>query len=221
MLRRLRTETLVLPPRGALPKTTDADPLDYYYRPLTARLYRGRLKLTADLLGPGPFDSVLDVGYGSGIFIPELARRAKRVVGLEIHGEASSVEQALRRLGIDVELHSGDVLAMPFADASYDAILCLSVLEHLTELDAALTELRRVVRPGGVVVLGFPVKNFITDSFFRLAWYDPRRMHPSSHEDIFAAIRRHVALRIERRAHSPRFLPLGLAGYAACRCRAV
>ena len=211
---------LALPPRGALPKTNDEDPVDYYYRPLTARMYRGRLELTADLLGPGPFEAVLDVGYGSGIFIPELTRRADRVVGLEIHGEATSVEDALKRLGIDAELRSGDVLAMPFADESFDGIVCLSVLEHLTELDAALTELRRVARPGAVVVLGFPVRNFITDSFFRLAGYDPRRMHPSSNREIFAAVERHAALQIERRAHSPQVVPLALSGYAACRCRA-
>jgi len=214
------TTKLVLPPRGALPKTNVEDPVDYYYRPLTARIYRDRLKLAVDLLGPGPFDAVLDVGYGSGIFIPELARRAGRVVGLEIHGEAASVEEALRRLGIDAELRSGDLLAMPFADESFDAVVCLSVLEHLTELDEALTELRRVVRASGTVVLGFPVQNFITDAFFRVAGYDPRRMHPSSHTDIFAAVERHTALPIERRAHSPRFLPIALSGYAACRCRA-
>ena len=212
---------LVLPPRGALPKTSDEDPVDYYYRPLTAALYRGRLKLAARLLGSGPFEALLDVGYGSGIFLPELARRAKRVVGLEAHTETAAVAQGLRRLGVDAELHTGDLFAMPFGDGAFDALVCLSVLEHLTRLDDALTEFRRVLRPGGVAVVCFPTRNPVTDGFFRLAGFDPRVLHPSGHLDILAAARRHPRFAVEREAHFPALLPLALSGYAGCRCRAV
>jgi ubiquinone/menaquinone biosynthesis C-methylase UbiE len=212
---------LVLPPRGALPKTNDEDPVDYYYRPLTAALYRGRLKLAARLLGQGPFDALLDVGYGSGIFMPELARRAARVVGLEVHTEAAAVAQGLRRLGVDAELHTGDLFSMPFEDGVFDALVCLSVLEHLTELDDALAEFRRVLRPGGVAVLCFPTRNPLTDRFFRLAGFDPRALHPSGHLDILAAARRQSAFAVEREAHFPALVPLALSGYAGCRCRAL
>lgn len=215
------TTKLVLPPRGTLPKTNVEDPVDYYYRPLTAALYRGRLKLAAELLGPGPFDTLLDVGYGSGIFFPELARRARRVVGLEVHAEADAVAEGLRKLGVEVELHTGDLFAMPFEDGTFDALVCLSVLEHLTELDEALTEFRRVLRAGGVAVLCFPTRNPATDSFFRLAGFEPRALHPSGHRDILAAARAHAGLALEREAHFPALLPLALSGYAGCRCRAV
>jgi SAM-dependent methyltransferase len=221
MKRPIATTKLVLPPRGALPKTNDEDPVDYYYRPLTAALYRGRLKLAARLLGPGPFEALLDVGYGSGIFMPELARRAQRVVGIEEHAEAKAVANGLHRLGVDVELHTGDLFSMPFEDGSFDALVCLSVLEHLTDLDAALTEFRRVLRTGAVAVLGFPTRNAITDGFFRLAGFDPRALHPSGHGDILAAARNQPGLDVEHVAHLPAWLPLALSGYAGCRCRAV
>ena len=184
---------LILPPRALVPKTAPDDPVDYYFKPLTARIYRARLRLACSLLGDGPFDSLLEVGYGSGIFLPELARRSRRLAGIDIHGESRRVEEMLSRLGIEADLREASLFEMPFADGEFDALVCLSVLEHITELDAALTEFRRVLRPGGVAVLGFPVRNPITDAFFRAVGYNPREIHPSSHRDILAAARGHKA----------------------------
>ena len=211
--------SLLLPPRGALPKTNDEDPVDYYYG-LTAPLYRGRLTVAARLLG-AQHGSLLDVGYGSGIFFPELARRAERLVGVEVHGEEERVENALRALGVDVELRAGSILELPAADEEFDAVVCLSVLEHLRELGRALDELRRVLPRGGVAVLGFPVRQPLTDAFFRLFGFDPRELHPSSHTDILRAAESSRRFAVEKVAHFPRPLPLALSGYAACRLRAV
>jgi SAM-dependent methyltransferase len=210
---------LLLPPRGALPKTNDEDPVDYYYG-VTAPLYRGRLAIAARMLGRG-YPSLLDVGYGSGIFFPELARRAERLVGVEVHRQEASVAEALRELGVDVELRTGSILELPAEDAEFDAVVCLSVLEHLRELGSSLRELRRVLAHGGVAVLGFPVRQPLTDAFFRIFGFEPRELHPSSHTDILRAAGRDGGFDVERVAHFPRVLPLGLSGYAACRLRGV
>ena len=213
-------ELLHLPPRSLVPKPDADDPVDYYYRPLTARLYRARLELAVDLLGVGRYPSLLEVGYGSGIFLPELARRTDRLVAVDIHPESARVEEMLRRLGIEAELRQASLFELPFEDGELHGLVCISVLEHLTELDAALDELRRVLRPGGVAVLGFPARNPLTDAFFRLASYDPREIHPSSHGDILAAAERHPRFEVDARSHFPRFLPVALSAYAGCRCRA-
>jgi SAM-dependent methyltransferase len=210
---------LALPRRGVLPKTNDEDPVEYYYG-ITAPLYRGRLSIAAGLLGDG-YRTLLDVGYGSGIFFLELGRRSERLVGVEVHGKETSVTDALRRLGVRAELRPGSIYDLPAADAEFDALVSLSVLEHLGDLERALDELRRVVVRGGVCVLGFPVRQPLTDAFFRLFGFDPRELHPSSHRDILAATGAHPGFVVERVAHFPRVLPLALAGYAACRCRAV
>jgi SAM-dependent methyltransferase len=215
------TNEIVILPRHAGHWTGEDDPLDYYYRPFTARLYRARLALCGRLLGPGPFDAVLDAGYGSGIFMPELARRARRVVGLDVHADTDEVAASLRAFGIEPELLTGSVLDLQFDPGSFDAIVCISVLEHLRELDRALAEFRRVLRPKGVVVLGFPVRNPVTDSFFRLFGHDPRQIHPSSHTDIFAASERAPGLAVEQVGRLPWFVPLALAGYVGVRLRAV
>jgi SAM-dependent methyltransferase len=210
---------LLLPPRGALPKTNDEDPVDYYYG-VTAPLYRGRLALAARMLGRG-YPSLLDVGYGSGIFFPELGRRAERLAGVEVHGEEAGVREALRRLGVDAELRPGSILDLPAEEGEFDAVVCLSVLEHLPELGGALDELRRVLTRGGVAVLGFPVRQPLTDAFFRAFGFDPRELHPSSHTDILRAAERDGGFDVVRVGRFPRLLPLGLSGYAACRLRAV
>jgi SAM-dependent methyltransferase len=203
-----------------LPKTDADDPLAYYYRPVTGPLYRARLTLAGSLLGPGPFAALLEVGNGSGIFLPELARRSKRLAAIDLHTEQKRVGKALRRLGVEVDLRQGTLYDLPFRSAEFDALVCLSVLEHLEDLTGALDEFRRVLQPRGVAVLGFPVRNPVTDAFFRLAGYNPRAIHPSSHSDILDAACRHPAFEIEREAHFPRALPLPLAAYAVLSCRA-
>jgi len=209
---------LRLPPRRLVTKPDSDDPIDYYYRPLTAPLYRARLRDALALLGPGPFDALLDVGYGSGVFLPELARRTGRLVGVDVHEGRAGVEAMARELGLEVDLRTASLFELPFADGEFSALVCVSVLEHLRDLDGALAGLSRVVQPGGPLVLGVPVRNSATSAFFRLVGYDPLEIHPSSHRDVEAALRRQPALVVEHRLVFPRVLPLDLAAYVTFRC---
>jgi 2-polyprenyl-3-methyl-5-hydroxy-6-metoxy-1,4-benzoquinol methylase len=210
---------LLLPPRDLVSKPDADDPIDYYYRPFTAPLYRARLRDALTLLGPGPFDALLDVGYGSGVFLPELARRTKRLVGIDVHEGRAGVEAMAEAMGIEADLRNESLFDLPFADGEFAALVSVSVLEHLRDLDAALTELSRVVAPGGRVVLGVPVRNAATSSFFRLVGYDPLEIHPSSHRDVAVALARRPELQVERRLVFPRVLPFDLAAYVTFGCR--
>lgn len=220
ILARAISSQVQLPARQLVPKPEDEDPIDYYYKPFTGRLYRARLELAATLLGSG-HEHLLEVGYGSGIFLPELARRAQRLAGNDIHPAREEVVQMLAGMQLDADLRDASLYELPWEDGTFDALVCLSVLEHLRDLKGALDEFRRVLRPGGIAVLGFPVRNPVTDTFFRIAGYDPREIHPSSHADIYRAIEAHPGFRIEERGKVPPFLPLPLAAYGACRARAV
>ena len=99
---------------------------------------------------------LLDVGCGPGTITTDLARRVApgRVVGID---RSSDVVAEARRhaesAGVAVELAVGDVYALEFPDASFDVVHAHQVLQHLTDPVAALGELRRVVRPGGVVAV--------------------------------------------------------------------
>jgi SAM-dependent methyltransferase len=82
---------------------------------------------------------VLDVGCGDRPYEPLLAAAAE-VVGFDVPGNAHA------------DLH-GSIDALPVEDGSFDVVLCLQVLEHVPDPAAAVRELRRVVRPGGRVLL--------------------------------------------------------------------
>ncbi len=208
---------LILPQREDIKKSHEGDPLEFYYRPIAGLVYRRRLVMGLRLLGEGPFGRLLEIGYGSGILFPELGRRAREVHGLDIHANTEPVERMLQKLRIAATLRVGDIYALPYADRHFDAVVCLSVLEHLTELEKACAEMRRVIAPGGVGVFGFPVRNAITTAFFRAVGYDATEIHPSSQRDILGALRRGFA--VERVLRFPAFLPMSFGLYVACRCR--
>lgn len=89
----------------------------------------------------------LDVGCGTGHHLADLARRGFGVAGID--GSSDMLEEA-RRNNPGVELHQADVAALPFADASFDVVLCVEVLRYLAEPTTCITEMARVLRPGGV-----------------------------------------------------------------------
>jgi SAM-dependent methyltransferase len=94
---------------------------------------------------------VLEVGPGFGPATEALAPRAERLVALELD---PSLAGALRdRLAGEVEVVDGSGTAMPFADGSFDAVVCFTMLHHVPsaeEQDQLFAEVRRVLRPGGV-----------------------------------------------------------------------
>jgi SAM-dependent methyltransferase len=106
--------------------------------------------LAALLEGIPPGERVLDAGCGSGRTLDELTR----------YGSAHGVElnplglTAARRRGHNVE--QAPVETIPFDDGSFDLVTCLDVIEHTDDDVVALSELRRVTRPGGHLVVSVP-----------------------------------------------------------------
>jgi SAM-dependent methyltransferase len=121
--------------------------------------YRGRrevLERVIDGLALPASARILDAGCGSGRNMVELARRGT-VAGVELSD--TSVSVARERAAGEVVL--GSVLEMPFADASFDLAVCLDVIEHLEDDGAALGELRRVVAPGGSLLVTVPAYQWL------------------------------------------------------------
>ena len=98
---------------------------------------------------------VLDVGCNTGYGTVQLTGGARRVVGVDVSPRA--IETARRRALHGVpEFKMTEGRDLPFADASFDLVTSFQVLEHVPDAPAMLSELRRVVRPGGVVILTTP-----------------------------------------------------------------
>jgi demethylmenaquinone methyltransferase/2-methoxy-6-polyprenyl-1,4-benzoquinol methylase len=98
---------------------------------------------------------VLDVGCGTGDLTLIVARRlgdSGRVVGLDLTPEMLIVARekvAASGLGSRIELVQGNALELPFPDASFDAVTAGFSLRNMADLDGALREMHRVLRPGG------------------------------------------------------------------------
>jgi SAM-dependent methyltransferase len=92
--------------------------------------------------------SVLEVGPGRG----ELAERIARELGARVVAVDQSERMVELTRGRGVEALVGDVQQLPFADGSFDCALAAWMLYHVPDLDRALAELARVLRPGGRLV---------------------------------------------------------------------
>ncbi len=97
---------------------------------------------------------VLDVGCGGGLVSEQLARAGAQVTGIDL--SASSIAAARRHAAgngrFNIEYLVGSVFDLPFAAASFDAVVSSDFLEHVSDrLDDAVGQMARVVRSGGVV----------------------------------------------------------------------
>ncbi len=100
-----------------------------------------------------PTDRLLDIGSGPGTITADLARRVREVVALEINDEAAHLTRVeLERQGVTpVDVRVGDVHDLDLADDEFDVVHAHQVLQHVADPVAALREMARVTRSGGVV----------------------------------------------------------------------
>ena len=100
--------------------------------------------------------TVADVGCGNGMYLAELARRGfpGRVVGADLSiGMLAAARQRVDR-PLSLALAGADATALPFQDEAADLTLAMHMLYHVPDPSAAVSELRRVTKPGGRVVIG-------------------------------------------------------------------
>ncbi len=114
-----------------------------------------RLKDFAGHFRLQPGDRVLDAGCGSGRLVPvicEIIGPDGSLVELDF---APGMLQVGRRKphGPNVSFTEGDAHALPLPDNDFDKVIALALLPHLTDKDRALREFRRVLRPGGLLVI--------------------------------------------------------------------
>jgi 2-polyprenyl-3-methyl-5-hydroxy-6-metoxy-1,4-benzoquinol methylase len=156
---------------------------------------RGNLQTNLDflartrLLKPG--DKVLEIGCGIGTVVAELARQGCEVTGTDISHVA--IEYGLRKYaGVHLEVQPAEELR--FEDEAFEVVLSFDLFEHIARIDRHLTEVRRVLKPGGYYL--FQTPNKYSDALFEtlvhksLKW---RRVHPSLHTpgQLRRRLRRH------------------------------
>ncbi|MBI5365250.1 MAG: class I SAM-dependent methyltransferase [Planctomycetes bacterium] len=104
-------------------------------------------RVTLDRLAAKAGERVLDAGCGTGRNLARLVAAGARCTGIDFSEGMLGVARARFP---ELDLRQADLHApLPFADASFDAVLCALIAEHLNELDPCLAECRRVLVPGG------------------------------------------------------------------------
>ncbi len=116
--------------------------------PRVDRKFERMLELVA---GELPRDRFLDAGCGDGRYLVALAGRGMQMAGVDISERILEVTR--RAAGPDVDLRRANLEQLPFADGSFDLVLCTQVIEHLLAPELGLSELARVLAPGGVLVI--------------------------------------------------------------------
>jgi ubiquinone/menaquinone biosynthesis C-methylase UbiE len=109
----------------------------------------------AKLTDAMPSGDVLEVAPGPGYLAIEIARLGRfQVIGLDIsHTMVEISRENARAAGVTVDFHQGDVTQMPFADRSFDLIVCQAAFKNFRRPVSALNQIHRVLRPGGRAVI--------------------------------------------------------------------
>jgi 2-polyprenyl-6-hydroxyphenyl methylase/3-demethylubiquinone-9 3-methyltransferase len=94
---------------------------------------------------------VLDLGCAGGFMAEALARRGAQMTGIDPAADAIQAARAhARTSGLRIAYDVGVGESLPYDTASFDAVVCVDVLEHVADLNRVLSEVARTLRPGGV-----------------------------------------------------------------------
>jgi len=128
---------------------------------------------------------ILDIGCGAGTATPLLdARfRPRRITGIDIDPELVAEGRdrwSAERPGAALTLTEGSATAIPLADGTVDVVLCHQLLHHMIPQREALAEMRRILRPGGLLLLAESCRCFIDSPPVRLLFRHPRETQRSA-----------------------------------------
>lgn len=157
--------------------------------------YRSALKLLDRLLGLGhalaraeemyltdrPPGYLLDVGCGDGCFLHRMKQRGWQVAGVDF--DPAAVAAAREHYGLEIVL--GDLLNARFPSAAFDAVTLNHVVEHLYAPLETLREVRRILRPSGVLVLVTPNPNSLGHRRYGAHWFG---LDPPRHLQLFPPV---------------------------------
>jgi len=164
----LQRHEIKLLPGGALVKTGPTDYPEANYQLVLGFIQRTRFRLATKLLGSGRVPRLLEIGSGSGVFLPELARHCEELYGIDVHGRQAAVADQLKRHGIAATLLTASAEALPLEDHAFDRVVAVSTLEFVENIIAVCREVRRVMREDGEFLVVTPGHSALIDLGYRM-----------------------------------------------------
>lgn len=127
---------------------------------------RIRARVVTSALASWPGEDVLDAGCGPGVTSLTLARRGYRVTAIDTDpAKIETLRLLARSHGQSLATRLASVCELPFRDSSFDKVLCAEVLEHVEDDRRAVSELARVLRPEGILVITVPSEQSIAHAY--------------------------------------------------------
>lgn len=167
-MRKNKLVKLNLLPPEALVKTGDVDHADWNFKPLLGTISRARFYLIKELIGERRGTRLLEIGYGSGVFLPELAKYSDEIYGVDVHNEGAKVKKRLAEFDINAELSTGGAEKMPWENEFFDFVVAVSALEFVADLDAVCVEINRILKLKGSFFVVTPGQSPILDAGLKI-----------------------------------------------------
>lgn len=119
---------------------------------------------------------VLDIACGEGYGVNLMAKSALQVTGIDI--DNLTIEKAITKYKQEnISFKHGSILQIPAQDGSFDLITCFETLEHVNDHNILMSELKRVLKPSGLLIISTPEKLNYSDNHFHKNLFHQKELY--------------------------------------------
>ncbi len=160
---------LLLPDKKLLQKTGEVDYFNWNYKFPIDIIQKYRFKRITKLLGKKKYNTLLEAGTGSGIFLPELSRHCINLYACDLHNNYDHIPALCERYDIkNYFVNQQNIEKTTYSDNFFDVIVAVSVLEFVNDIQIATNEIKRILKPNGIFITICPMHSSFLDSFLSL-----------------------------------------------------
>jgi len=187
---------MIIPDKDLLRRTGAVDYFDWNYKFPIKYIQQYRFKKIVQLLGKDKYPSLLEAGTGSGIFLPELSTHCEKLYACDIHNDFDNITALCDKYGIkNYNLSSQSIDNTNFADESFDAVVAVSVLEFVPDIQKAVSEIKRILKKDGIFITICPMESSLLDFF--LSFYTrkpPKEESGNSRQKVSKILEQNFAI---------------------------